>query len=208
MTEKTEKHIPKFRRDKEGKKKRIIDTFLNLVEQRGYANVSTNLVAEKAGISIGTLYNYFENKAAILSQGFQMSLEDFGDFSDFIQMITNHDEEKIYTFIAKYLQGHRDHYKLNEALDQALVLNQEIFKTFQSDLKNAIIEFTRAAQQMDPKLSAIPTDDIVKALVLNLNNIDTLIHQHLFRKTIFDSDEELIQFLVHQFITTMTYFRV
>ena len=45
----------------------IYDAFVRIWRQRGWAGVSTRAVALETGISVGTLYDYFPNKAALLS---------------------------------------------------------------------------------------------------------------------------------------------
>jgi AcrR family transcriptional regulator len=44
---------------------KIITTAKTLYEQEGYAYVTTNRIAEKANISIGSLYQYFKNSESI-----------------------------------------------------------------------------------------------------------------------------------------------
>ena len=58
---------------KEPKQQRSRDTIDALVEatelilvEEGWAGVNTNRIAERAGVSIGTLYQYFENKEALV----------------------------------------------------------------------------------------------------------------------------------------------
>jgi AcrR family transcriptional regulator len=45
----------------------IYDAFVRIWRRDGWAGVSTRAVALETGISVGTLYDYFPNKAAILS---------------------------------------------------------------------------------------------------------------------------------------------
>jgi len=45
----------------------ILDAAIRILKKDGYAKLNTNLVAEVAGVSIGTLYQYFQNKEAIVS---------------------------------------------------------------------------------------------------------------------------------------------
>jgi len=44
----------------------ILDTAAELFTEVGYETATTNAIAERAGISIGTLYRYFSDKDAIL----------------------------------------------------------------------------------------------------------------------------------------------
>lgn len=44
------------------KRKRIIDVCIEEFGDKGYTNASTNTIVKNAGISKGTLFNYFDNK--------------------------------------------------------------------------------------------------------------------------------------------------
>lgn len=44
----------------------ILDTAAELIAKEGYETLTTNAIAERAGISIGSLYRYFPDKEAIL----------------------------------------------------------------------------------------------------------------------------------------------
>jgi AcrR family transcriptional regulator len=45
---------------------RILDTAARIFDERGYRATTTNHVAEQAGVSVGSLYQYFPNKDALL----------------------------------------------------------------------------------------------------------------------------------------------
>lgn len=44
----------------------IFEATARILQQHGSAALNTNLIAERAGVSVGTLYQYFPNKDAIL----------------------------------------------------------------------------------------------------------------------------------------------
>lgn len=68
---KTELTPPERRRPRQAralqKVELILEAAMRLLDQGDIASLTTNAVAEKAGVSIGTLYQYFDDKQAILN---------------------------------------------------------------------------------------------------------------------------------------------
>jgi AcrR family transcriptional regulator len=67
----------------QGRSKATVDAVLvaaaRILEERGQAGFNTNAVAERAGVSIGSLYQYFPSKDAILVALMEQSLAVFSE---------------------------------------------------------------------------------------------------------------------------------
>ena len=51
-----------------GKQDAILEATLELVSERGFHNAPTSLIAQKAGVGVGTIYRYFENKEDLIDE--------------------------------------------------------------------------------------------------------------------------------------------
>ncbi len=65
MSEKSVRNVPRQSRSQQTLDT-ILDTAAALFAEVGYENATTNAIAERASISIGTLYRYYPDKDAIL----------------------------------------------------------------------------------------------------------------------------------------------
>ena len=57
----------------------LLDAATRLLVQDDWEELSTNRVAERAGVSVGSLYQYFPNKEALLGELAQRHLQGMGD---------------------------------------------------------------------------------------------------------------------------------
>lgn len=69
-------HKDTFEKIPEAKRRRVLDAAITEFARHGFEAVSTNTIAERAGISIGSLYSYFASKQdlflAVVNQGFDL----------------------------------------------------------------------------------------------------------------------------------------
>lgn len=68
--------IPQQQRSME-KKQRIMDAARELFAQKGLSGTNSNEIAGRAGVSIGTFYNYFRNKKTLFLDILEQYLENF-----------------------------------------------------------------------------------------------------------------------------------
>jgi AcrR family transcriptional regulator len=79
MPPRTEKQFEEIR---ENKKALIMDTALELFAGKGYYPTSISDIAQKAGISKGLMYNYFESKEELIKAIVDKGMAEFTDIFD------------------------------------------------------------------------------------------------------------------------------
>lgn len=89
MAEVGARRIPKQARSKK-RYDAIIETATKLFSENGFTTTSTNEIAAAAGISIGSLYQYFDNKEAIIMGVSEQYVDGFREItSDFLTSSIN-----------------------------------------------------------------------------------------------------------------------
>lgn len=68
------------RKKAKARKEDIRKAAVDLISEIGFHDCTTDKIAEKADISVGTIYNYFSNKQDILSYIFKVEKEKTADF--------------------------------------------------------------------------------------------------------------------------------
>jgi AcrR family transcriptional regulator len=114
---------------------RILDAAAHIFHEQGYAGATTNDIADEAGVSIGSLYQYFPNKDALLlalahqhiesaAAGLTDLLGQRGDENDFAAIVTEvvqflvdqHDLDELHVLVMH--EAPRTH-ELSVELDKA-----------------------------------------------------------------------------------------
>jgi len=107
---------PVQNRSKE-KKDRIIRVAYDLFNEEGYNAVSIRMIAKEAGVSIGTIYSYFQDKRDIYIATAELYSHDMYDnFSSVIQnkkFSAENIEEMVYAIILKFKEMIQSHYNFH-----------------------------------------------------------------------------------------------
>lgn len=98
----------------------ILEAATQVLTEEGIRRFTTLRVAERAGISIGSLYQYFPNKASIL---FQLQINEWKKNQQLIQSILENNEiaplERLDTAIRSFIQSECDESDIRKALVDA-----------------------------------------------------------------------------------------
>jgi AcrR family transcriptional regulator len=161
-------------RKKEETRENIINCAITLFREKGYHKTSMDEIAEKVDVSKPTLYNYFQDKGAILIAYFQSVIADYGkeiktglrsnrgikarleSLFDFKNQIFGNDIE----LTANYLK-----YRLQTIFDKELFDNPD-----RSGLENVILEVITEAQANGEIRGDIPAMVVTRTFLLLVTN--------------------------------------
>ncbi|WP_024803635.1 TetR/AcrR family transcriptional regulator [Nocardia sp. BMG51109] len=105
----------------------ILDTAAELFGERGIANTSTNRIAAKAGVSIGTVYRYFSDRSVIVEELLGRLLENIEQ--RFTQRVFGVSEESILATVTGILEVISDELVANAELVRALVAGVQFYSS-------------------------------------------------------------------------------
>jgi AcrR family transcriptional regulator len=194
----------KFVRDKEEKIKIIYDTFLFLLKERGYNNLSTNHIAEIAPISLGTIYRYFpEGKAAVAMEYFARIKDQIINEEFFLQAKDKNFPELFKSIISKYLEVYRENFKAFLAYEQAMLSNEELFKNYKKSVYDFVEETVKKLRNEYFLFRNIPEKRFIESFIFIYNLIEAIIRRHLVIFPMFQNDDDLISFLLEIILSSI-----
>lgn len=104
----------------------ILDAAVQVLAQEGAQRFTTARVAEKAGVSVGSLYQYFPNKAAIL---FRLQSDEWRQTTDLMRVILENVQrpplERLRALVHAFLRSECDEAAMRVALNDAAPLYRE-----------------------------------------------------------------------------------
>ncbi len=200
----------KIIRNKEHKINKILLTSLKLIQSKGYDNVSTNHIAEKAGVAIGTVYKYFpKGKLDILRTIYKKVLEQGIEESEPEPIDLKKIEDlRTSTYykdnLLKNISDHREFKSFIEAYELECLSN----KSFYLELKGTYFE-SRILNEAIKKMFNESIEDVetFKERLYLISQIkDILIHRHVLFPDLFESDQELANLIIEITIAIINYY--
>ena len=104
----------------------ILDAAVQVLAKEGAQRFTTARVAEKAGVSVGSLYQYFPNKAAIL---FRLQSDEWRQTSEMLRVILEEVErpplDRLRTLVHAFVRSECEEAEMRVALNDAAPLYRD-----------------------------------------------------------------------------------
>ncbi|NHI93217.1 MAG: TetR/AcrR family transcriptional regulator [Candidatus Lokiarchaeota archaeon] len=187
----------KFTRNKEQKIEIIIKTTLALILEKGYNKLSTNHIAKKAGIGIGTIYRNFPNgKEDIVKAIIVRNRDKIINLELFNHINESNLPNSIKTLMINFIKFHRENYHFHLAFVQAHLSNNKLFNEFKFLIQNGLDKLAKKVKKSN--LSEKYSEKELKDQFFSLFNIiEAIILRHILIMPLFDTDEELGTYLTN-----------
>jgi AcrR family transcriptional regulator len=137
----------------------ILEAAVQVLAKEGAQRFTTARVAEKAGVSVGSLYQYFPNKAAIL---FRLQSDEWRQTShllrDILEDVQRPALERLRVLVHAFIRSECDEAAMRVALNDAAPLYRDApeahkarasgDRTFQAFMKEALPKASKAAREL------------------------------------------------------------
>jgi AcrR family transcriptional regulator len=142
------------------KKEDIVKAALALFATRGYASTPVSLIAKKARVSQGLMYNFFTSKQELLREMIKMGAEDIAESMKSYNLITD-PKEAIRMHVIKtveIIQKRKTFWRLLHAIRLQGLVIQTVEDQFEQITSAVTATFEKVFKQLhyqNPKLEAI-----------------------------------------------------
>lgn len=149
----------------------ILEATARILQEDGPGALTTNAIAQRAGVSIGTLYQYFSDKNAIL---IALARQELAETSDAVTAgvsataKTEEEADSLRRGIHALLRGFHDRPRSRKALIEALIVNgltdeltRPVEKAMRDLLKAQAVSTERGISEMKPITAYVLTRAII-----------------------------------------------
>ena len=155
----------------------IVEAAARVFEERGYAGANTNRIAERAGVSIGSLYQYFPNKESILAVLLEQHTQEVANAVEAIRRHVAEEPHDLVGVLEHFVEDMVELHSKNPRLQHVLLdeaPRPPHLKARLQELEQAAVESTEILLRANPQ---VRVEDHRTAAYLAVQSIETLVHR-------------------------------
>ncbi len=151
----------------------VLDAAVQVLRSEGAVHFTTARVAERAGVSVGSLYQYFPNKAAIL---FRLQIDEWRRTTDMIGTILKNTSaaplQRLRELVHAFLQSECDEAQVRIALADAAPLYRDAPETGEAHAAGSsiICDFMGEALPNVDEAARLLTADLIEATLTQVGS--------------------------------------
>jgi len=156
--------------------RQIVEAAARVFEERGYAGATTNRIAERAGVSIGSLYQYFPNKESILVVLLEQHTQEVADAVEVIRLHVAEEPHDLIGALHHFVEAMVELHSKNPRLQHVLLEEAPRpphLKVRLQEIEQAALESTEVLLRANPQ---VRVEDYRTAAYLVVQSIETLTH--------------------------------
>ncbi|MFI0237732.1 TetR/AcrR family transcriptional regulator [Streptomyces sp. NPDC016845] len=155
-------------------RQRILDAAAHVFGEYGYAAGTTNRIAERARVSIGSLYQYYPNKDAILAELLTLHLDRGQSIADEFQAVGLPDslEDILRKFVRASAENHRDDPQLLRVMVEQGPRSAELLERVTTTQRERFVY----VEELLGRHPEVGVADIPVAARLVVSTVELLIH--------------------------------
>ena len=167
----------------------ILEATAQLLKEKGVKTISTNKIVEKAGVSIGTLYQYFPSKESVLSflleKQFNKTADDFLNHLEKLDFKNTKMKEGIETILNTLFT----HFEIKGPVFKELIYSVISIESLKFTLKNDERVSKAIIEKMKYYEDEIKVQDLNKAIFVILYCLKGVHFGRLFSTVTYTQDE-------------------
>lgn len=112
----------------DNRKEEIMEAFVGLVTRYGFDKTTMQDVAREVGVSVGTIYNTFANKEALIDACHERMFDEFAGFAREVMAAPLDAEQRLHDLLLGFVKGSNRIMRQNRAFLEIMMNNGVIFK--------------------------------------------------------------------------------
>ena len=167
----------------------LVEATAHILVKEGFDKASTNRIAEVAGVSVGSLYQYFPSKEALVAAVIERHQQEItqtvrGELADVLAQPV---EQAIRKLVAAAVKAHRVDPKLHRVLAEQIPRVGELEKLETLNRENYTLFKTYLERHRDE----LRVDDLELASFVCVTSIEALTHNAVLHHSKMMSDERM-----------------
>ncbi|GAB6137704.1 TetR/AcrR family transcriptional regulator [Halanaerobaculum tunisiense] len=163
------------------KKELLREKAVDVFAQEGYHDTKVKMIAERAGVAVGTVYNYFSNKREILNYIFAVELDNKLEFLSKVKQKEISLKDKLIMFLNHQFEHLEENPNLATVLVQEIRMPRkhslEAVENFLKQLPEIFVEMIDEAKERR-EIREVNSDLIANAIFQTIRSIAMMVVQN------------------------------